>query len=146
MKLAIEVEYGDPRIVYVYDPPLARRQLRGSRYRHPFAHAFRKPGSTCPQFRSALDREDLDVGLDRLHQILDALERSRDRARTAAASPLVMHGKPVALETEHVQVAAVTLQIGTDVLIEQRVDHVEALLVFGRQVGDRPGCCRNRSG
>jgi hypothetical protein len=66
MKLAIEVEHGDPRIVHVHDPPLARRKLPGSRYRHPFAHAFRKPEwiDARPQFRSALDRENFDVGLD----------------------------------------------------------------------------------
>src|ERR1700687_3831150 len=133
MKLAIEVEYGDLRIVHVHDPPLARRELPGSRYRHPFAHSLRKPEriDARPQFRSGLDRENFDVGLDRLHQILDALERSRDRTRTTATRPLVMHGKPVALETDDVQVAAIAPQIGTDVLIEQRVDHVEALLVVG---------------
>src|SRR5208282_715690 len=127
----------------------AWREFSGSRYRHPFTHAFRKPEriDARSQFRSGLDCEDFDVGLDRLHQILDALERSRDRTRATAARPLVMHGKPVAFEAEDVQIAAVTLQIGTDVLIEQRIDHIEALLVFGTQVGDRGGrrCYRGGS-
>src|SRR6202049_3999674 len=100
MKPPIEFKSGVLRIAHVHDPPLARRELPGSRYRHPFAHSLRKPEriDARPQFRSGLDRENFDVGLDRLHQILDALERSRDRTRTAAACALVMHGEPVALE------------------------------------------------
>ena len=45
IKLAIEVEYGDLRIVHVHDPPLARRELPDSRYRHPFAHAVQETGT-----------------------------------------------------------------------------------------------------
>ncbi len=74
IKLAVEVEYRDLRIVHVHDPPLARRELPDSRYRHPFAHVFGKLERIVAraQFRSGLDRENFDVGLDRLHQILDA--------------------------------------------------------------------------
>ena len=59
---------------------------------------------------SNLNSHDFDVRFNRIHQILDAPEGAGYRTRTGAARALVVHAELVAVEAEHVEVAAVALQ------------------------------------
>ena len=79
---------------------------------------------------TSLDRDHCDVRLDRLHQILDAGERARDRARTGAARALVVHAERVALEARCV--VGVQREVGGAAAIGQ-----------GRERGNRELQCGN---
>jgi len=56
---------------------------------------------------SNLNRHEFDVRFNRLQQILDASERAGYRAWTGAARALVVHAELVAIQTDHMEVAAV---------------------------------------
>src|SRR5262249_61228198 len=89
---------------------------------------------------SQSDGDDFDVGPDRPHQALDPRERAGDRAGTAAARALVVDHEPVAIQSHHVEVPAIALQIGPHLLVEYRVDLLEALPVrFRERVGVHRG-------
>src|SRR5687768_6118537 len=77
----------------------------------------------------ASDCDDFHVRLDLANEALDTGERSGERARAASARTLVMNGELVAGEPEDVQIAAVALEVRPHLLVEDRVDLVEALAV-----------------
>src|SRR3989304_4872297 len=73
---AVEIEHRDLRAVDINAFPLSGRKLAGPRNSDPVTHS---------------NRNDFDIRLDRLHQVLDAGKRARYRAPAAAATPPAMH-------------------------------------------------------
>ena len=100
---------------------------------------------TC---HSPSHRNDFHLRIDPPHHALDPGQRAGDGAGAASAGALVVDLEHVALEADDVQVAAVTLQIGPDFLVQHLLDDGELLLLLGRHlapdVGAPSTCPRSR--
>src|SRR6185295_2672327 len=92
-------------------------------------HPARSPLRARPR-PSRSSRDNLDLGLDLADEAFDAGERPRERARAAAAGALIVDRELVAGEAEHVEVAAVALEIRPHLLVEDVVDLVEPRAVL----------------
>src|SRR5512134_1409297 len=116
MVLAAKVEHHDGCAIHVYNAVAAGRKLARPRNGYPVRHRG------APRNRAPLDCDDFHVRLDLPHQALDPGQSAGDRARAAAARALVVHHQAVAIEAHDEEIAAVALQIGPNLLVEDGID------------------------
>src|SRR5208282_6612902 len=81
------------------------------------------------------NRDDFELGVNRFYETFDPNQRTGQRARATTTRALIVYGQPLAFESKHVEIAAITLQVRPHPFVEQRVDLAETILIFGTQIG-----------